>query len=54
MISAMDEKGILIISPSARSILTLGVVSACVVFILRTMPRMRLPSTVMTSTLSWP
>lgn len=54
MISVMAVKGILTISPSATSILRLGVVSACVVFMLRTMPRTRLPSVVMISTLSCP
>ena len=41
----MLGKGILTISPPGRSIFTLGVVNAWVVFILRTVPRTRSPST---------
>ena len=54
IISAILGNAILMISPFAHCILTLGVVRACVVFMLRTMPRTRCPSVVMISTLSLP
>ena len=53
-ISAIEGNEILMISPFGHSILTLGVVNACVVFMLRTMPRTRVPSVVVISTLSLP
>ena len=54
LISAIAGNGILITAPSEHSIFTLGVVRACVVFMLRTTPRTRRPSTVTTSMLSLP
>jgi hypothetical protein len=54
LISAIVGKGIFTIRPSAQSILTLGVVRACVLFILRTVPLTRRPSVVTISTLSLP
>ena len=53
-ISSIMVNGILTIWPPAHSIFTLGAVSACVVFMLRTIPRTRVPSRVMISTLSLP
>src|SRR5688572_23129461 len=50
----MLGNGILMSSPLGHSILTLGVVSAWVVFMLRTTPRTRRPSTMTISILSLP
>jgi hypothetical protein len=50
----MVGKGIFTICPLAHNIFTLGVVKAWVVFMLFTVPRTRLPSVVMISTLSLP
>src|SRR3982751_1436447 len=53
-ISVIAGNGIFTISPLGHSILTLGVVSAWVVFMLRTTPRTRCPSVVVISILSFP